>query len=140
MILAPVRSSVPISETSEAQLASMVGYLRSVVIAHPLAKERFHVVFLDDQRRYIGASPMGRGAVSALTVRIRELFRSALAVNASAIIVAHNHPSGVCRPSDIDISETRRLASIAQALDIELIDHLIFTQESLYSMRAGGDL
>ena len=139
-MIAPVRPSATPLGTSEARLSGMIDYLRSIMVADPIDKERFHVVFLDDQRRYIGASPMGRGAVSALTVRIRELFRSALAVNASAIIVAHNHPSGVCRPSDIDISETRRLASIAQALDIELIDHLIFTQESLYSMRAGGDL
>lgn len=140
MMLAPVRVSSTPLKTSEARLSGMIDYLRSVMVANPVSQERFHVIFLDDQRRYISASAMGRGAINALTVRIRELFRSALAVNASAIIVAHNHPSGVCRPSTIDIAETRRLAAIARALDIELVDHLIFTQECLYSMRAGGDI
>lgn len=140
MMLAPMRPAPPTISASEARLSSMIDYLRSVMLAPPLTRERFHVVFLDEERRHIGAAAMGQGAINALSIRMRELFRSALALNASAIIVAHNHPSGICRPSRTDISETHRLAAIARSLDIELVDHLIFTRDSLYSMRAGGDL
>ena len=140
MKLASAQFPIPAPDRGEARLFNMIEYLRSVVLAQPEALERFHVVFVDAKRRYIGAAAMGQGAISVITLRMRELFRSALALNATAIIVAHNHPSGDCRPSETDITETRRLAAIAEALDIELIDHLIFTPNSLYSMRAGGDL
>jgi DNA repair protein RadC len=62
----------------------------------------------------------------------------ALRHNATGIILAHSHPSGYCRPSGCDIATTRRLAQVAQALDIALVDHLIFTADAVYSMRAGG--
>ena len=61
-------------------------------------------------------------------------------MGARGLIVAHNHPSGDCRPSRSDILATHRLKEVAIALDIELIDHLILTENAVYSMRAGGDL
>lgn len=124
----------------EARLIDMIGYLRRVVLQAPEHGERCHAVFMDTQRRYLCDEPVGRGDISCLTLRMRELFSRALAVEASAIIVAHNHPSGVCRPSQLDIDATRRLSGIAKALDIELLDHLIFTHNAVYSMRAGGNL
>jgi DNA repair protein RadC len=69
---------------------------------------------------------------------MRDVFAEALRLGASGMILAHNHPSGECRPSDNDIAATRRLAEVALALDVALIDHLIFTHEAVYSMRAGG--
>lgn len=125
---------------TEARLSGMIHYLRSVVLSERGYAERFHTIFLDSERRYIADAALGAGGVSTLTLRMRDLFARALAEGASAIIVAHNHPSGHCRPSQSDIIATRRLAAIGEALDIELIDHLIFTREAVYSMRAGGDL
>ena len=127
-------------ERREARLSAMIEYLRQVVLQAPERGERFHTIFLDARRAYLGDEPMGHGDISALTIRMRELFGKALAVGASAIIVAHNHPSGVCRPSQLDIEATLRLAEVAKALDIELLDHLIFTHNAVYSMRAGGNL
>jgi DNA repair protein RadC len=69
---------------------------------------------------------------------MRGLLGEALRLDAVGIILAHNHPSGQCRPSERDISATRRLCDVAKALDIALIDHLIFTEDAVYSMRAGG--
>lgn len=97
-------------------------------------------MFLDEQRAYLDDAPMGSGCAGSMSVRMREIFGHALAVGASGILVAHNHPSGQCRPSQFDIDATRRLKTVAQALDIELLDHLIFTQDAVYSMRAGGNL
>lgn len=125
---------------SEAQLSSMIEYLRHVVLQAPVYGERFHAVFVGSQRRYLCDASMGQGDIGVLTLRMRDLFSKALSVNASALIIAHNHPSGQCRPSREDINATKRLCTIAQALDIELLDHLIFTHTGAYSMRAGGDL
>ncbi|MFN3864971.1 MAG: JAB domain-containing protein [Erythrobacter sp.] len=122
----------------EAQLGPLVAYLRSVVL-HPQAeRERCHALFVDARRSCIGDAGIGRGGRSGLRLRMREIFGEALRLDARGIILAHNHPSGVCRPSGCDIAATGQLAEVAKALDIELIDHLIFTHEAVYSMRAGG--
>jgi len=115
-----------------------INLLRSMVIARPYDTERFHAVFVDEARVHLGDAPMGRCGRSGLSLRMRELFTRALGVGASGILIAHNHPSGKCRPSQCDIESTRRLEEVARALDIELLDHLIFTQDAFYSMRAGA--
>jgi DNA repair protein RadC len=111
-----------------------------MVLASPVGGERFHAVFVDARRGYLYDTAMGHGSAWTLTVRMRELFGKALAAEASGMIVAHNHPSGDCRPSQADIQATSRLNDIAKALDIELLDHLIITESAVYSMRAGGNL
>ncbi len=140
MIVASVRSKERVDTTREAKLSGMIEYLRSVVLASPARLERFHAIFVDARRAYLGDESMGQGEVDALSLRMRDLFGHALSLGASGIIIAHNHPSGDCRPSQYDIDATRRLMTVATALDIELLDHLIFTHSSVYSMRAGGIL
>lgn len=119
-------------------LSALVAYLGKVVLEPGSSHERGHVIFLDEGRSYLGDTAIGMGSFSALSLRMREVFGEALRLGARGMILAHNHPSGDCRPSGSDIAATRRLAEIARALDIELIDHLIFTTEAVYSMRAGG--
>lgn len=140
MVSVLTRASARTVDRGEARLSGMIEYLRAVVLDDHGHAERFHAVFLDFDRRYIGDAAMGLGNASTLTLRMRDLFGRALGVGANAIIVAHNHPSGNCLPSETDIAATRRLEAIGAALDIELVDHLIFTREAVYSMRAGGDL
>lgn len=122
----------------EQRAAAMIGYLRSVVLAPPAHKERGHAIFLDARRGWLGDAPCGIGTMSTLSLRLRALLGEALRHDAAGIILAHSHPSGFCGPSGCDIAATRRLAEIARALDIALVDHLIFTADSVYSMRAGG--
>lgn len=119
---------------------AIVDYLRAMVLAAPNFTEQFHAVFLDEEQTFLGDSPLGRGQSGRLSFRMRELFGMALALDAKGIVVAHNHPSGQCRPSQFDIDSTSRLNRMAKALDIKLIDHLIFTEDAVYSMRAGGKL
>ena len=140
MIISPIRARPSRKDVRETQLAAMIEYLRGVVLSGHNRTERFHAIFADSRRSYLGDAALGEGDVNALTVRMRDLFSRALALEASAIIVAHNHPSGDCRPSRHDIEATKRLVTIGEALDITLLDHLIFTHHSVYSMRAGGDL
>jgi DNA repair protein RadC len=117
---------------------SIIDFLRAMVITQPFETERLHVLFVDQRRSYLGDSPMGSGGTSSLSLRMREVFTKALSLRAHGIVVAHNHPSGLCRPSRSDIVSTRRLEQVAKALDIELLDHLIFTHGAVYSMRAGA--
>lgn len=117
---------------------AMIDFLRAMVIAKPFEAERFHALFVDEKRSYLGDAPLGLGGSGQLSLRMRDLFSKALCLNADGILIAHNHPSGQCRPSRSDIMSTRRLETVATALDIELVDHLIFTKDAVYSMRAGA--
>ena len=128
----------PVTVSPEARMAALIAYLRTVVLASGGERERCHVIFVDQRNSCLGDASVGMGSLAALSVRMREIFGEALRLDARGMILAHNHPSGHCRPSGCDIAATRRLADIARAIDIELIDHLIFTEEAVYSMRAGG--
>lgn len=118
--------------------SATIAYLRGIVLAPPAHRERGHAVFLDSRSAWLGDAPCGLGTMTALTLRMRGLLGEALRHDAAGIILAHSHPSGHCRPSGCDIAATRRLAEVARALDITLVDHLIFTADAVYSMRAGG--
>lgn len=122
------------------QTVAMIEYLRGIMCAVPSRVERFHAIFLDDRQTYLADAAMGLGGSATLSLRMRDLFSKALSIGASGLIIAHNHPSGDCRPSLRDIDATKKLKDIAIALDIELLDHLIITQSAAYSMRAGGRL
>lgn len=126
------------SPATERRAAAMIAYLRDIVLAPPIAHERGHAIFLDRRSVWLGDAPCGIGTMTALTLRMRAVLGEALRHDAAGLILAHSHPSGHCRPSGCDIAATRRLAEVAAALDIALVDHLIFTTEAVYSMRAGG--
>ena len=128
------------SRNLEANQREVIELLRAMVLAPPVEAERLHAMFLDQRGSFLGDAPIGNSYSSSLSLRMRELFEMAFEMGASGIILAHNHPSGNCRPSQYDVDSTRRLKQVAQALDIELLDHLIFTRDAVYSMRAGGNL
>lgn len=138
MVIAALLPRPAIANRPEARLGALVAFLRMAVLLPGAFRERCHVVFVDSQRRQLGDASIGMGGPDVLSVRMREIFAEALRLDARGLILAHNHPSGHCCPSGSDITATRRLAQVAQALDIELIDHLIFTDGAVYSMRAGG--
>jgi len=134
------RSRSDRSVGSATRQQAVVDFLRSMVLAPADQGERFHAIFLDSARAYLGDGTLGEGGAGSMSVRMRDVLGRALSLDADAIIIAHNHPSGECRPSEHDIKATDRLNMVAQALDIDLLDHLIFTHDAVYSMRAGGKL
>lgn len=138
MVIAALQSRPVTPASPEVRPAALIAYLRTLVLAPGAGRERCHVVFLDGCSRYLGDADVGSGTLNTLSLRMREIFGEALRLNARGMILAHNHPSGHCHPSGCDIAATRRLAEFATALEVELIDHLIFTDEAVYSMRAGG--
>lgn len=87
--------------------------------------ESFQVVLLNTRRRLIGIERISQGTLDTILVHPREVFRPAIAANASAIVLVHNHPSGDPTPSEADIRVTRDLIRAGQLLKIDVIDHVI---------------
>lgn len=90
-----------------------------------LPHEVFCVIFLDNRHRVLAFEELFRGTIDGASVHTREVVKRALAHNAAAIILSHNHPSGVCEPSQADETITRKLKSALELMDIRLLDHLV---------------
>lgn len=101
-------------------------------------RECFAGLFLDTQHQLICAETLFEGTVSQTAVYPRELARRSLELNASAVVVAHNHPSGVCEPSPADRALTAALQAALRPLDIHLIDHLIVADAHCFSFAEAG--
>ena len=83
----------------------------------------------------LASTTLYRGSVDATPGRVAELFREAVRRNASAIAVAHNHPSGDSAPSSEDVAFTERLVASGELLDIRVLDHIVFGRGRYVSMR-----
>ena len=87
--------------------------------------EHFQVVLLNTRRKLVRVEEISQGTLDTILVHPREVFKLAIAANASAIVLAHNHPSGDPTPSEADIKVTRDLIRAGQLLKIEVLDHVI---------------
>lgn len=102
--------------------------------------EQFRVLYLDRKNILIADEEQARGTVDHVPVYPREVVKRALELNASALILVHNHPSGDPTPSDADITMTNQIRDAAEALDIQLHDHLIIGKSTELSFRGSGYL
>jgi len=121
-----LRQDAPVLDTPEAvaNLMREDTRLRNV--------ETFQVLLLNTRRRLIDVAKIADGTLDTILVHPREVFKPAIAANAAAIILLHNHPSGEATPSEADIKVTRDLIRAGQLLKIEVLDHIILgraTQE-----------
>jgi DNA repair protein RadC len=91
--------------------------------------EVFCVLFLDNRHRVISFDRMFNGTIDGASVYPREVVRSAIKHNASAVIFAHNHPSGVAEPSSADEKITKRLTDAFALIDVRVLDHFIVGEE-----------
>lgn len=96
-------------------------------------KEFFLVALLSRNNHVLGVSKISVGSTNVTIVNVKEIIGLAIKTNASAIIIGHNHPSGNLRPSDNDISITRKIKNVCESCDITLLDHIILTSEGHYS-------
>ena len=103
-----------------------------------LGHERFCCLYLDNRHRVLRFDELFRGTIDGTSVYPREVVKEALAVNAAAVILAHNHPSGVAEPSQADERITRRLKSALELVDIRLLDHLIIGDAGATSLASRG--
>lgn len=114
----------------------LVDYCR-VNLAH-LPRERLHLLFLDRKNALIAGETQGIGTVDHAPIYPREVARRALELNASAVVMVHNHPSGDPAPSAADIEATRKVAEALKAIGVTLHDHLIVGRTGHASLRSAG--
>lgn len=88
-------------------------------------REVFAAVFLDNRHRVIAFEELFRGTIDGTSVHPREVVKRALALNAAALIIAHNHPSGVAEPSRADEAITQKLRDALDLVDVRLLDHFV---------------
>jgi DNA repair protein RadC len=103
-----------------------------------LPHELFAVLFLDHQHRLIEMKPMFRGTLAQTSVYPREVVKEALALNAGAVVLAHNHPSGTAEPSRADEFLTRTLKSALALVDVRVLDHLVVGHGQVVSLAERG--
>jgi len=101
-------------------------------------REIFMVIFLDNQHRVVKHSRMFSGTLRHVEVHPREIVREAIKVNAAAVILAHNHPSGCAEPSKADKDITERIIKCCQFMDIRVLDHFIVGRGEYVSLAERG--
>jgi len=111
-------------------------YLSSQLRHQP--REVFAVLFLDNQNRLISYDELFYGTIDGASVYPREVVKKALARNASALILAHNHPSGVAEPSQADVRITQRLQDALNLVDIRVLDHMVVGDSEVISFAERG--
>ena len=125
-----------VERTSLSSWSALVDYCKATMAWRDV--EQFHLLFLDNKNVLIRDEAQTRGTVNAAPVYPREVVKRALELNASALIVAHNHPSGDPNPSQADIDMTRRLAEALSTVGVTLHDHLVIGKDRDASFRQMG--
>jgi len=128
-------ASLPTGETIKSPTDTQA-YLHARI--RHLGHEMFCCLYLDNRHRVLRFDEMFRGTIDGTSVYPREVVKEALAINAAAVILAHNHPSGVAEPSQADERITKRLKSALELVDIRLLDHLIIGDGETTSMASRG--
>jgi len=117
---------------------AVMNYLFAAMAHEPV--EQLRVLYLNTRNCLLFDETVVEGSINIAPIYPREIVRRSLEVGATALILAHNHPSGDPRPSREDIRVTRLVAAAAEALDIRLHDHVIVARSGWTSLRAAGYL
>lgn len=135
--LARRRQNTRITEQTTIRCSQDIdGLIRDVL--SDLHREEFWVIYLNRANRLLHRERISSGGVSGTVVDIKLIFKSALERLASALALCHNHPSGNLKPSDADISLTRKVVQAGKVMDIAVIDHLIVTDSGYFSFADEG--
>jgi DNA repair protein RadC len=143
--LATLRSAMLHALRREALQGPVLGDSRAVMdylfaaMAHEPV-EQLRVLYLNTRNRLLFDETVVEGSINSAPIYPREIVRRSLEVGATALFLAHNHPSGDPKPSGEDIRVTRLVAAAAGALDIRLHDHVIVARSGWISLRAAGYL
>ncbi|TRX01099.1 RadC family protein [Flavobacterium gawalongense] len=98
-----------------------------------LPHEEFWIVYLNNSNKVISKSQLSKGGITGTLVDVRLVFKTALEMGATGLILCHNHPSGTLIPSDADKQITRKLKLAGDSLEIKVLDHLIVTETNYFS-------
>jgi len=103
-------------------------------------REVFSCLFLDNRHRVLEYEALFYGTINSATIHPREVVKKALAYNAAAVILSHNHPSGIAEPSQADIQITQKLKEALQLVDIRLLDHIVIGDGESVSLAERGSI
>ncbi|RTY86874.1 RadC family protein [Flavobacterium sp. RSP15] len=103
-----------------------------------LPHEEFWIIYLNNSNKVLSKSQLSKGGITGTLVDVRIVFKTALEIGATALILCHNHPSGTLIPSDADKQITRKLKLAGDSLEIKVLDHLIITETSYFSFADEG--
>ena len=105
---------------------------------HGRSVEMVFLLCLDAKCKVICCKEVGEGSVNSAGISVRKILETALNANATTVVLAHNHPSGLAIPSEEDVQTTRRLGAALQAVEIHLADHIIVADDDYVSMAQSG--
>lgn len=105
-----------------------------------LPHEEFWIAYLNNSNKVISTFQLSKGGITGTLVDVRLAFKQALSLGATAVILAHNHPSGTLKPSVADKQITQKLKTAGESLDIKVLDHLIVTEKTYFSFADEGVL
>ena len=111
-------------------------YLKSFFIGR--RSEMVYFLCLDAKCKVLGCREIGEGSVNSANVPIRRIVETALGLNATSVVLAHNHPSGIALPSGEDVLTTHRVAAALSTVDIVLVDHIVVADDDYVSMVQSG--
>jgi DNA repair protein RadC len=117
---------------------TVLDYLHANLAHSPI--ELFHILYLDRKNRLIADETLSRGTIDHVPVYPREVLRRCITLDASALILAHNHPSGDPYPSQADVDMTNLIVDALRPLTIAVHDHVVIGHASSYSLRSHGHL
>jgi DNA repair protein RadC len=100
--------------------------------------ESFGVIFLDNSLKVIKVEIVSTGVENQCAIYVRQILKQALLLNSTNLILAHNHPTGVLKPSNEDVKITKDIIDAAKTLDISVLDHIIITGNGELSFKACG--
>lgn len=103
-----------------------------------LPHEEFWIIYMNNSNKVLSKSQLSKGGITGTLVDVRIVFKTALEIGATALILCHNHPSGTLIPSDGDKQITRKLKLAGDSLEIKVLDHLIVTETSYFSFADEG--
>lgn len=116
---------------SVATVAQAVRFIKPILFGKPV--ENVYVFCLDSHSRIKHYDCISQGTVSDVTIYLRKVVECAMRLNASGVLIAHNHPGGRPQPSDADVHSTRAIEGALEPLGIGLLDHIIFSDHSYFS-------
>ncbi len=126
-----IRKKITSSKTAFEVMQPIIGDLNH---------EEFWVIYMNNSNKILYKEQSSKGGITGTLVDPRNVFRKALELAATCIILAHNHPSGTLKPSRADQNLTRKLKTAGESLDIKVLDHLIITQNAYFSFADEGIL